>query len=243
MSTNDQVKQEFEKHNLAVQALRNNANEVFGQQNTEALERSLNASELIANCMDGRLPVGTRNIGTGVNAILWDNLDLAADSFKKYAAQVNKPIAQFYCHESCGAEAVAQKDAAQYTEELAQKISAPYGGRVPVTVSFHFERALYLNLTPTCEPGLLDIAPGYVITPGLYPSDDLLKSEIKLATDISFGDHGYGPLFTEENPFLIVPISYESQQTEVEELIEKINSIQFDGPVEVHPAVFMPILK
>ena len=240
----EQLAQEFASQTDAVNALRYDPTGVLDslvRQNASLAEECFNADELDFSCMDGRLQ-GPRNVGTGGNGYLWGEPQTAATQFQIFAGHRRKKIRSVRAHESCGAEAVSKVDGQAFSDEIAKILGVAPQPRTEVNPSDHHnERVLYLHLTPTCEPSKLGLVTGYVITPGVYPSLQQLQAEIKLAIDgISYGEHGFGQLFTKENPFVIVIVTYEEQKGEVAHLQTAISNVELKCPVEVVVAWYHP---
>lgn len=183
-------------------------------------------------CMDDGLDCGIRMAGSGI-------LNSHANSDLK-----DKGIEGVTSHEGCGAVGlyIAQNHlenvdpnelADQKAKELAQELGVPFVGRIPLSemkrpADLHIARAVYytgVNFDPTRVEGLL---PGYVIGRNYMSDPSYALTEVKVAYDISTGDHGYGSLFTSKTPLYFVAVSTPENSLSLDQLTKELQSIAGD---------------
>lgn len=181
-----------------------------------------------------------------------ERLEIAAKFFGEMG------IKNVTSHEGCGAAKMAyvrdnpgsnptQEQVNNYAIAWAEKLAQKMGEtayNIPLSemerpAEFHTARAVYFDgvggFNPNKEIGLPQ---GFVISkrfiPGEYPLD-----ELKVAIGIAFGGHGFGKLFTEKSPFVIVPMAksleeLNSLEREIKNALEgneHISKIKVDGVI------------
>ncbi len=170
-----------------------------------------------------------------------ERLEIVAKFFKELG------IKNVTSHEGCGAARMAyvrdnpgtspspgQVD--QYAKMWAEKLAAKMNAAVyniPLSemerpAEFHTARAVYFDgvggFNPNKEVGLPQ---GFVISKRYVPGEYSLD-ELKVAMSIAFGKHGFGELFTTENPFVIIPLANSAE--ELNNLKNEINQALQDNP-------------
>lgn len=149
-------------------------------------------------------------------------------------------------HGGCGAVGLAYKrdfpdsnptlqELEDYGKKWTEKVAAEMGrmGRearaehIPAEemerpAEFHTARAVYFDgvggFNPNKEIGL---PMGFVISRRFLP-DKYAAEELKVAVNIAFGQHGFGKMFTEKSPFMVVPLA--GNETDLESLKEEIKN-------------------
>ena len=182
-------------------------------------------------CVDEGTPGGLHSAGSG---ILLD-MDKAVSLVKSASAD------GITSHEGCGAAALfcrqkgidpaqADKVARQWAQKLAQAAGMPYKGHIGAEqmtrpAQFHNAVAVYYDGTGQFNPARAKMLPhGFVVSRKYFGAADL-----ELCISIALGDHGFGKLFTRQNPFYVIAVSTnnnaefapEKLQAEVQPLLEK----------------------
>jgi hypothetical protein len=181
-----------------------------------------------------------------------ERLEIAAKFFTELG------IKNITSHEGCGAAKMAyvrdnpgtspspgQVD--QYAKMWAEKLAAKMAAvayNIPLAemerpAEFHTARTAYFDgvggFNPNKEVGLPQ---GFVISKRYIPGDYALD-ELKVAVGIAFGNHGFGELFTSENPFVIIPLAKSIEElnnlkSEIEQALQdnpNREKIKIDGVV------------
>ncbi|TAN33622.1 hypothetical protein EPN28_02345 [Patescibacteria group bacterium] len=146
-----------------------------------------------------------------------------AERLKKTAGLMkNLGVSEITSHGGCGAAGLAYKRDNQGTEptseqmdnlaidwakKLADKLGARYR-HVALTemarpAEFHSARVVYFDGTGKFNPSADGLPMGFVISRAYLPAE-YATEELKVAVNIAFGHHGFGELFTTENPFVII---------------------------------------
>lgn len=142
---------------------------------------------------------------------------------KAFVEELKKQnIRYVYPHKECGAadrfaQDVGEQEKGEFYSKLwASKLAALIKGEMrgiaPVEPKgFHDERALYVDLTPDGRFNP-DEAPR-VFPKGFHASVNYLDPEqaayeVGVYLGIAFGNHGFGELFTEQNPFIVYVAAY-----------------------------------
>ncbi len=165
--------------------------------------------ERTLKCMDERTPGGVHLAGAGILL----GLNNAVQFVKE--AKIDKVT----WHKECGAVALAlmkrgehptpdeiDQRAQEFSEELAKEAEIEVEEEIMAGVtSFHAARAIYFDNTG--EFNVTSNLPcGFVIS-RKYLDKDYASEELKIAVSIAFGDHGFGEMFSVEQPLLVVAVS------------------------------------
>lgn len=121
-----------------------------------------------------------------------------------------------------------QNSEAEYFHIAAEEMERP--------AAFHIARVVYFDamggFNPNKEVGL---PTGFVIERKFVPAEYAL-AELKVAINIAFGDHGFGALFTKENPLVIIILAgtteMENIKKEITEAIKDIKHFQ-EGKIKI----------
>lgn len=104
---------------------------------------------------------------------------------------------------------------AERTHVLAEDMERP--------MEFHNARVVYYDgvggFNPNKEIGL---PMGFVVERAYLPAD-YAGEELKVAADIAFGHHGFGDLFTQEQPFVLIALA--KTEAEVVSLKDEMSSV------------------
>ena len=88
---------------------------------------------------------------------------------------------------------------AERTHVLAEDMERP--------VEFHNARVVYFDAIGGFNPNKeIGLPMGFVIERKYFPAD-YTAVELKVAADIAFGHHGFGELFTMDNPFVLIAMA------------------------------------
>ena len=160
------------------------------------------------------------------------------------------PIYGFTSHEGCGAckvyakqRGLDEEDTDAHGKEFGQKIVEELrekgrdvyyrhitGDEMHHPKEFHIARVVYYINTKTFNPFALSedergrLPIGFGISRAHF-NEGIAQKDLKLCISIAFGAHGFGNLFTEEEPLLIVPVavdedSLENMKTEVNDVVK-----------------------
>jgi hypothetical protein len=95
---------------------------------------------------------------------------------------------------------------AERTHVLAEDMERP--------VEFHTARVVYFDSVGGFNPNKeIGLPMGFVIEKKYLPGE-YAAEELKVAVDIAFGHHGFGELFTANNPFVIVAMARTADETD-----------------------------
>ncbi|MBI2589795.1 hypothetical protein HYW32_02110 [Candidatus Berkelbacteria bacterium] len=172
-------------------------------------------SDGIVRCIDEGTPGGVHLAGSG---ILFENEDELIELLHQ------NQIKGLMSHSNCGAAKLSAKqngwpiaDADQYgayhVQAIAQKAGLNYAGHIEIDkltrpAHQHTAWAAYYDTTGTFNPLKVPELPlGFGITRSLHTAADQPLSEMKIATQIAFGDHGWGKKFTHKKQLLLIPIA------------------------------------
>lgn len=126
-------------------------------------------------------------------------------------------------HEECGAAKLwaqqAGKDTSasddygkQFAAALAKQLDISYC-HLPLSemarpAGLHVARVIYYDGTGKFDPARVpEVPPGFVISRRFLTKDYAMK-ECEIAVSIALGDHGFGKLFTPDEPLLIIVIGH-----------------------------------
>lgn len=202
---------------------------------TEILDKGINniiqnksalfdLKELTLKCMDERTPGGIHLAGAGILLGLYN----AVDFVKK--AKINKVT----WHKECGAVALAlqkrgerptpdeiDEKAKEFSENLAKEAGVDVEEEIMQgEISFHAARAIYFDNTG--EFNVTEELPAGFVISRKYLNKEYAQEELKIAISIALGDHGFGELFTVEQPLLIIAVSPLDQIDETDLEIESV---------------------
>jgi hypothetical protein len=162
-------------------------------------------------CMDERTPLGIHCAGSGIL--------LSDEDFEKYFDWA-KPDA-ISSHDGCGAGKLYAKkigfkgDSDLLAKEWAEKKAKEKGIthiHLGVEKPFHFARVCYYDGTGKFNyQGVEGLPAGFVVDRKCMTKEASL-AECAVAKTIIFGDHGFGNLLNENNPFIFVAVAESEQQ-------------------------------
>ncbi|OQA51947.1 MAG: hypothetical protein BWY43_00750 [candidate division WS2 bacterium ADurb.Bin280] len=186
-------------------------------------ERAFHLDDLVLRCMDGRTPGGVHLAGSGVLLGLE-----GARSFAKEVERYGRLEAITY-HKDCGAAIAVAKEkggdpfelAKTFSTELAKSlgIEAVYEVENDGWEGFHHERVIYYDGTGRFDWKRVRGLPiGFVISRAYLGFDiEYAKKELEIAAGIALtphneGGHGFGELFNEKLPLLVIALSQERSE-------------------------------
>ncbi len=175
-------------------------------------------SDLVLRCMDGRTPGGVHLAGSGILL----GLKGAAEFAKSVEKQRGSKLEAVTYHRDCGAAADFVKGRGQGEDPLvaAKTFAEQFGEMIDCEVfeaenthSFHPERAIYYDGTGTFDWSRGKRFPrGFVISRA-YLGFDVTYAKLELATALKIaltphneGGHGFGEMFTSDQPLLVAAI-------------------------------------
>jgi hypothetical protein len=170
-------------------------------------------------CMDEGTPLGDmRSAGSGI-LTEGDERSAFFQSLKKAG------IDRVKSHTGCGAAALYREQhritdqtvdevAIEQAKQIAAELGVEYGGHITELKrpEFHNARVVYLDATGRFNPSKVkDLPPGFVVS-RRYMKKEQAFFEVKLASQIAFGDHGFGKKFDPEHPLIVVVIGDSNEQ-------------------------------
>lgn len=192
----------------------------------EDLTAGFKLSDRSIRCMDEGAPGGVHMGGSG---ILLD---------KDAARQIAKEMKAdgVYSHAGCGAAALyakqngLQENPDEYGKQWAQELAAlsgiPYKGHITTEqmkrpAGFHIARTAYYDGSGEFDfSKVAALPPGFIIS-RKYFDPAYAAEELKIATQIALGDHGFGSLIDSDHPFLIIAVGNRSNDSVALSLLEE----------------------
>lgn len=191
-----------------------------------------NEDERVKKVAELFIKLGIKNIsshgGCGAAGLAYkrdfpDKKEVKAEELEEYAKNWSKKVVE---------EIQRQNNEAEHFHMVAEEMERP--------VEFHIARVVYYDavggFNSNKEVGL---PVGFIIERRFVPVEYALN-ELKVAIKIVFGNHGFGELFTKENPFVIIILAgateLESIKKEITEAIKDDKNfieekIKIDGMV------------
>jgi hypothetical protein len=170
-------------------------------------------------CIDEGTPGGLHSAGSG---ILRDKAEVL-NAFKKAG------VTEITSHDVCGAaklyarakgldETKADEYGKRWSQEIAKELGVSYHhigfAEMQRPKDFHIARIAYYDGTGTFNFGDGKIfPPGFIISRKIQSEKDSL-AEASVALNIAFGNHGFGALITENDPFILAAIGETEKETE-----------------------------
>lgn len=200
-------------------------------------------------CMDEGTPMGDmRSAGSG---ILTDGDEREAFIASLKAAGV-KGVKS---HTGCGAAALyrdkhsitdktVDEVAIEQAKRMAHELGVEYAGHITDLqrpAEFHNARVVYVDGTGKFSPNKVkNLPPGFVIS-RRYMKPEQALSEVRLATQIAFSQHGFGEKFTQDNPLVVISVgdpdegAYSTDQlrAELKQLSEQLNKMDPKNAVRI----------
>ncbi len=199
-------------------------------------------------CIDERIPHDGAVSIAGSGLLIKDDIQVLDDFVE--SLKINN-IKRVFIHENCGAVGLYAKsknisieDANKDALEWAQKLTKLLGGNevqkiLPVDINFHNAQCTYImssNVSGMKKP----FPRGFEISS--YVSLPQILKQVEVSIDIALTGHGFGILFTKENPFIVVVVakndddlSTMKKNTNLIKLVSKYNGrVIIDGFVTQH---------
>lgn len=182
-------------------------------QSVPDIEQAFHPGDRWLRCIDEGCPGGVHLAGSGVL--------LGEDMAAKIAQAAG--VTAVTSHEECGAAKlaaqqagvdVAQSDAhgKEFAARLAKRLGVSYT-HLPLSemarpAHLHVARVVYYDGTGKFDPARVpELPPGFVISRRFLTKTYAVK-ECEIAVSIALGDHGFGKLFTPDEPLLIIVIGH-----------------------------------
>jgi len=196
-------------------------------------------------CIDGRIQAIDKRayyIREGGSGILRKNeLDIIADTYKELARSLGVERVEITRHSSCGAEVksgLREEEIIEHHENLKNKLQEEIGKEVCLNTidqnslegvlldGMHSERAFYFVEDDFFNPEQYsDILPrGFVFHSACSADREYQKANVHIALGIAFGKHGFGELFSSEEPFLLLGIGNGSEV--IKQAKDKLNEVK-----------------
>jgi hypothetical protein len=92
---------------------------------------------------------------------------------------------------------------------------------------FHVARVAYIDATNQFNPTLKGrpipgVPPGFVISRGLDPDPTWTIKQTVVGFSIARGQHGFGQLISQENPFLFVAVGDPKKDMDAQRIMEEL---------------------
>lgn len=179
-------------------------------------------------CIDEGTPEGLHSAGSGILRHMPEVLD----SFRRVG------ITEVTSHDGCGAaklyarqnnllEEKSDEYGKKWSADVAKFLGVPYRHIAFIDMKrpkeFHIARVAYYDGTGKFnynDGGIFP--PGFIISRKIQSEQDSL-SEAGVSLDIAFGNHGFGPLITEDDPFIFIAIGEDEEDAErLQEELKKL---------------------
>lgn len=164
-------------------------------------------------CIDGRTPSGIHLAGSGI--LLGLN---GAEKFVRSVRSARRNVEVITWHSDCGAAFVWSEQNGGKVDSNARMFAEKLAGRVGARAEkiknkgedgFHHERVAYYDDTGLFDWSQVDLPAGFIISRRYLDFDpDYAMSELEMTIEIALGDHGFGGLFSEQRPFLVVLVAF-----------------------------------
>jgi len=198
----------------------------------------------VLQCMDGRNNGGDGMAGSGILLKRDETTNLP---IRKYMEIFEKRVAEgklekLSWHKDCGAAKLYLKQhgnpnpTPEEVNNAAKDFATRFANHLGIPVietnngtENHDERGIYIDATDRFNEvpkNAEQLTNGFVLSP-LYTDDfEYHLTEVKVAIDIAFGDHGVGEsAFTKENPFFIILIKDPKHPEYFGNFANKINEL------------------
>lgn len=167
------------------------------------------------NSFKGKIKAVRSHSGCGAAGIAYSKLN--EEEKQKFIVLVNELSSQ-----GVPIDEINQSDlyGAYHSYDLAKKLDANFE-HTPFTgmrgnEEFHDARAIFWSADPTFDPSSLvdKFLPPHFLSNGLAfgVNEDYCKEELKTLAGIALGDHGFGSLFSSENPFYVISIGKNEEE-------------------------------
>ncbi len=207
------VEEEWDRTTEIVRAVRSVGGfQNFAKQHTSEVSGFLSEPDHVC-CIDERIPHEGAISIAGSGILIKDDpeaLSVLVDSLKA------KKIKKVFMHENCGAvglyansKGISLEDANKEALEWAEKLTKLLGGDevqkiLPVDINFHNAQCAYVMLEDVSGIGK-SFPRGFEISSCVsFPK---MLDQVKVSIDIALGGHGFGTLFTKEDPFTVVAVA------------------------------------
>ena len=166
-------------------------------------------------CMDEGTPGGIRLAGSGILL----GLDKAGRFARRATSDGGVDFVSY--HRDCGAAGAYTAEhggetfdnARQFAEKLAKQLGVEAREvKLERPQGLHIARAVYYDTTGHFDPSRVAGMPaGFVISARYHDEADAL-AELDMAIGIAMGSHGFGGLFHQEHPLLVVSVAANASQ-------------------------------
>ena len=193
------------------------------------LSKAFEGNDHCIRCMDEGTPGGLHSAGSG---ILRDEAEVLK-AFKKAG------VKKITSHDGCGAAGLyakannldvskADEYGKEFAKNLAKKLGIPYehisSSEMNRPSNNHIARIAYYDNTGDFNYTKVKGLPaGFIISRGIQGAKDSIAEAI-VAVNIATGDHGFGSLITDENPFVISVIA--KNKGELEKIQSELSGLK-----------------
>ncbi|MFA6324769.1 MAG: hypothetical protein WCX46_00895 [Candidatus Paceibacterota bacterium] len=180
-------------------------------------------------CIDEGTPHGIHSAGSG---ILRDKEEVLT-SFR------DAGVTEITSHDGCGAAGLYAKSkgldlsksdeyAKEWSKEIAKELGVPYRHISSTEMSrpkgLHVSRVAYYDGTGKFDYSTTKELPAGFIISRAIQSIGTSISEATVSFNIATGDHGFGELINQKNPFMIVAIG--KDQEHLDKLLNELNDVK-----------------
>jgi len=209
--THADPKVEWEKQRDTVRAIEQLGLQRYAE-NLPDIQSAFELDDHCLRCIDEGTPGGIHLAGSGI----------LMDEVKAIEASKAAKVDGVYSHAGCGAAAMFAKQKGldmtnpdeygrQWAKQLAERLGVPYKGHIEKSdmkrpADFHNARVAYYDGTGSFDPSrVADLPPGFVIS-RRHTDAANAQSEADVAVSIATGDHGFGTLITDKEPFYLMVV-------------------------------------
>lgn len=205
------------------------------------LEKGLQLSDRILRCMDERTPGGIHSAGSTYLLGFEEGVDFCLKakvegiSWHRRCGAVELGMIEEPISENPSAEDV-DSEAEHYVRHLAEKLGGipvveekladPHAFSDNFVEGHHIARAIYylgVDFDPTNVAGL---PTGFVINRNYLNRENAIE-EAEIAKGIAFGGHGFGNLYSANQPLLVIPVC--ESEAQLEQYLSELEQADFGG--------------
>lgn len=198
-------------------------------------------------CCDGRCQKGSETIGFAGSGILMD------DKTRERAIK-ESDISEITSHSDCGAARLAFAQAVEkfgttnaedYAKEWTQRQAEKFGLKYrhidekEFVKAIHHERGILFDATLRFNPHRFQGMPNFFLANDpAFGAPSYIGSVVEALTNIAMSDHGFGSLFSPEEPFyILIGARSEQEQASLEEISAEATAM-YQNKVAIRSYVF-----
>jgi hypothetical protein len=174
----------------------------------EGLDLAFSENPKTLRCIDERVNGNVALAGSGI--LMGVEATVAAlrqAGIEAVTSHIGCGAVALYCQDQGIAGEDIDQTAQDFARQVANKLGVPYTDHQPVDPQFHIARVIYYTSAPTFNPQLVEGLPtGFVISRSYHLDATAALKEVAIAIGIATGDHGFGNLFTSDQPLLLIAL-------------------------------------